>query len=104
MVLFAGEVMRDKISKICSYFGASLYKFPEGVEDYRSMVAEVARRLVESDEIIGKGEQVSSHSLGRAGATRGPAPRPPVLRPPVHAPCSVHTLTCDGASRVRRHR
>ena len=58
MVLFAGEVMREKISKICSYFGASLYKYPESSDDYASMMSEVERRLVESDEILAKGEEV----------------------------------------------
>ena len=46
MALFAGEVMRDKISKICSYFGASLYKFPESADDdYRLMEETVLGRL-----------------------------------------------------------
>jgi V-type H+-transporting ATPase subunit a len=63
MVLFAGEVMREKISKICSYFGASLYKFPEGSDDYTAMVAEVERRLAESHEILSKGEQVMHEML-----------------------------------------
>ena len=34
MVFFAGEVLKDKISKIASYFGASLYKFPETTADH----------------------------------------------------------------------
>ena len=65
MVLFAGEVLRDKISKICSYFGASLYMFPENPSEYTAMVAEVQRRLAESDEILAKGEAVMSELLGR---------------------------------------
>ena len=67
MVLFAGEVMRDKISKICSYFGATLYKFPEGAGELSSMAAEVERRLVESDEILSKGEQVLHELLASLG-------------------------------------
>ena len=63
MVLFAGEVMREKISKICSYFGASLYKYPESSDDYASMMSEVERRLVESDEILAKGEEVLKELL-----------------------------------------
>ena len=65
MVLFAGEVVRDKIAKISSYFGASLYMFPENPSEYTAMVAEVQRRLAESDEILAKGEAVMSELLGR---------------------------------------
>ena len=63
MVLFAGEVMRDKISKICSYFGATLYKFPESADELSTMTAEVERRIVESDEILKKGEDVLQELL-----------------------------------------
>jgi len=58
MVLFAGEVMRDKISKICAYFGATLYKFPEAPDEHASMTVEVEKRLVESGEILKKGGEV----------------------------------------------
>ena len=58
MVLFAGEVMREKISKICAYFGATLYNFPESADELTAMVAEVERRIIESDEVLGKGEAV----------------------------------------------
>ena len=63
MVLFAGEVMRDKISKICSYFGATLYKFPEAAEDLAAMSHEVEMRLGESEEILSKGAQVINELL-----------------------------------------
>jgi V-type H+-transporting ATPase subunit a len=63
MALFAGEVMRDKISKICSYFGASLYKFPESADDLAAMSLEVESRLVESAEILSKGAQVINELL-----------------------------------------
>jgi len=69
MVLFAGEVMADKITKICSYFGAALYKFPEAKEDYQEMMVEVRRRLLESDEILSKGEAVMAELLGRVAGT-----------------------------------
>jgi len=64
MVLFAGEVMRDKITKIASYFGASLYRFPELKEDYDVMVTEVQRRLDESHEVLAKGDAVMGALLG----------------------------------------
>jgi len=63
MVLFAGEVMRDKISKICSYFGANLYKFPDSADDFAAMTAEVARRLIESDEVLSRGDHVLHDTL-----------------------------------------
>ena len=63
MALFAGEVMRDKISKIASYFGATLYKFPESPEELLTMAEEVERRLKESDEILAKGEVCISPDL-----------------------------------------
>ena len=63
MVLFAGEVMRDKISKICSYFGAMLYKFPETADELDAMKIEVDKRLVESNEILSKGAQIINELL-----------------------------------------
>ena len=52
MVLFAGEVMREKASKICAYFGATLYNFPESADELTAMVAEVEQRIIESDEVL----------------------------------------------------
>jgi V-type H+-transporting ATPase subunit a len=58
MVLFAGEVMRDKISKICTYFGASLYKYPEAADERADMDAEVDLRLAESEDVLKQGTAV----------------------------------------------
>jgi len=69
MVLFAGEVMRDKISKICAYFGATLYKFPETEDELVSMTAEVEKRLVESDTVLKQGEKVLQDLLASFATT-----------------------------------
>jgi len=63
MVLFAGEVLKDKVSKICSYFGGSLYKYPTLDNEHREMSAEVERRIVESGEILARGNNVLSELL-----------------------------------------
>jgi len=63
MVFFAGEVLKDKISKISSYFGASLYKFPETTADHTEMTAEVARRIGESQEVMDRGSEVMRELL-----------------------------------------
>lgn len=63
MVLFAGEVMRDKIQKICTYFGAGLYKFPENVAEHLEMWEEVGRRMTESTEVFTRTQQVMTDFL-----------------------------------------
>ena len=82
MALFAGEVMRDKISKIASYFGATLYKFPESPEELLTMAEEVERRLKESDEILAKGEVCISPDLPHLPISPHVSPCPPRLPPP----------------------
>ena len=67
MVFFAGEVLKDKISKIASYFGASLYKFPESTADHNEMTDEVARRIGESQEVMARGSQVMRELLVKVG-------------------------------------
>jgi len=67
MVFFAGEVLKDKISKIASYFGASLYKFPESTADHNEMTDEVARRIGESQEVMARGSQVMRDLLVKVG-------------------------------------
>jgi len=67
MVFFAGEVLKDKISKIASYFGASLYKFPETTADHNEMTDEVARRIGESQEVMARGSQVMRELLVKVG-------------------------------------
>jgi len=68
MVLFAGEVMNDKVSKIASYFGASLYKFPDSPDDLATMMGEVELRLSESGTVLTQGETVMNELLA-ASAT-----------------------------------
>jgi len=63
MVLFAGEVMRDKISKVCSYFGASLYKFPDTSDELDIMNLRVDERLHESSQVLSQGESVMHELL-----------------------------------------
>ena len=69
MVFFAGEVLKDKISKISSYFGASLYKFPETTADHNEMTDEVARRIGESQEVMDRGSEVMRELLVGVGVS-----------------------------------
>jgi V-type H+-transporting ATPase subunit a len=69
MVLFAGEVMRDKISKVCSYFGASLYKFPDSSDELATMNLRVDERLAESDAVLKQGEHVIIELLTTVATT-----------------------------------
>eukprot|EP00966_Prymnesium_polylepis_P313971 7255319-Prymnesium_polylepis.1 len=63
MVLFAGEFMRDKISKICSYFGAGLYKYPADNDEREEMMAEVRLRMEESRTVLETGDSVFLSTL-----------------------------------------
>jgi len=69
MVFFAGDVLREKISKIATYFSASLYKFPERTGDHEEMTSEVKRRLAESDEVMSRGNAVMRDVLHSVGST-----------------------------------
>jgi hypothetical protein len=69
MVFFAGEVLKDKISKISSYFGASLYKFPETTAEHNEMTDEVARRIDESQEVMDRGSEVMRELLVGVGVS-----------------------------------
>ena len=68
-LLFAGEVLREKISKIASYFGAGLYKYPELSTDHAEMMAEVDRRIAESSEVMARGNDVMRDILITVAAT-----------------------------------
>lgn len=69
MVFFAGEVLKEKISKISSYFSASLYKFPETTAEHNEMTDEVARRIGESQEVIDRGSEVMRELLVGVGVS-----------------------------------
>ena len=71
MIFFAGDVLREKVSKIASYFGASLYTFPELTVDHDEMVIEVQKRLYESEEVMARGDQVMRDVLHAVAATFG---------------------------------
>ena len=43
MVFFAGDVLRDKISKICTYFGATLYRYPDSGVEHAEMSIQVKK-------------------------------------------------------------
>ena len=44
MVFFAGDVLRDKISKICTYFGATLYRYPDSGVEHAEMSIQVKNK------------------------------------------------------------
>ena len=69
MIFFAGDVLREKISKIASYFGAGLYKYPELSTDHAEMMAEVDRRIAESSEVMARGNDVMRDILSTVAAT-----------------------------------
>ena len=71
MVFFSGEVLREKVSKICSYFGATLYKFPDELVDQAEMLLEVEKRIVESDEVRDRGDEVFHGALARVADVFG---------------------------------
>jgi V-type H+-transporting ATPase subunit a len=60
--------MKDKISKICSYFGGSLYKFIDSPVERDEMAAEVGRRLTESAEVLAQGDRVMRNTLAAAAS------------------------------------
>ena len=63
MVFFTGGVLGDKVSKIATYFGATLYKYPEAPIDHAEMVLEVQKRLAESSEVLGRAKAISHLTL-----------------------------------------
>jgi len=52
MIFVAGEVLKSKVSKIATYFGGTLYAYPDMAADQASMISEVQKRLEESSEIL----------------------------------------------------
>jgi V-type H+-transporting ATPase subunit a len=71
MIFFSGDVLRDKVSKICSYFGAILYKFPSVLLEQDEMLIEVEKRIIESDTVKAGGDAVMMSALGRIAETYG---------------------------------
>jgi len=52
MIFMAGEVLKSKVSKIATYFGGTLYAYPDMAADKKAMTVEVDKRLAESEEIL----------------------------------------------------
>ena len=52
MVFFSGAVLGDKVSKIATYFGATLYKYPSTALDHAAMTYEVHKRKAESAQVL----------------------------------------------------
>jgi V-type H+-transporting ATPase subunit a len=71
MIFFAGDVLREKVSKIATHFGASLYNFPEMTPEHEEMSAEVARRIEESTHVMERGTAVLRETLKVAGDALG---------------------------------
>ena len=67
MIFFSGDVAREKISKICGHFGATLYKYPE-TSEHGEMLTEVIKRIAESDEVMASGDSVLRGVLSAAAA------------------------------------
>lgn len=63
MVFFTGGVVGDKVSKIATYFGATLYRYPEAPIEHAEMVLEVQKRLAESSEVLGRAKAISHQTL-----------------------------------------
>lgn len=68
MVFFTGGVLGDKVSKISTYFGATLYKYPEAPIEHAEMVLEVEKRIAESTEVLGRARAISHYTLKTAAA------------------------------------
>ena len=71
MIFFSGDVLREKISKICSYFGATLYKFPDRLVEQAEMLLEVEKRIVESDTVRLSGDAVFCQALDSVAEVYG---------------------------------
>ena len=65
MVFFTGGVLGDKVSKIATYFGATLYKYPDLPGEHARMVVEVDRRLTESSEVLARSTGILNNALQR---------------------------------------
>mmetsp|Transcript_28476 Transcript_28476/g.66743 ORF Transcript_28476/g.66743 Transcript_28476/m.66743 type:complete len:740 (-) Transcript_28476:146-2365(-) len=52
MIFVSGEVLKSKVAKIATYFGGTLYAYPDMAADKAAMAAEVEKRLGESDSIL----------------------------------------------------
>jgi hypothetical protein len=60
MVFFAGDVLRDKISKICTYFGATLYRYPDSGIEHAEMSIQVKKQ---KEQICSVSSSMSHPSL-----------------------------------------
>lgn len=71
MVFFTGGVLGDKASRIATHLGAKLYRFPDDAYGHAEMVFEVAKRLKESTQVLGRSRDILHGSLAAAAAHYG---------------------------------
>lgn len=71
MVFFAGDVLREKVSKICTYFGATLYRYPDAHSEHAEMCIQVESRLAESEEVLSRANKILMDTLERVAACFG---------------------------------
>mmetsp|Transcript_19942 Transcript_19942/g.51426 ORF Transcript_19942/g.51426 Transcript_19942/m.51426 type:complete len:806 (-) Transcript_19942:242-2659(-) len=71
MIFVAGEMLKSKISKIATYFGGTLYAYPDMAADKAQMTAEVNKRLEESAEILRTTAEMKKTMLVEVGKHYG---------------------------------
>mmetsp|Transcript_23716 Transcript_23716/g.76032 ORF Transcript_23716/g.76032 Transcript_23716/m.76032 type:complete len:358 (+) Transcript_23716:68-1141(+) len=69
MVFFSGAVLGDKVSKIATYFGATLYKYPSTALDHAAMTFEVQKRKAESAEALDSSARPPSSAAVNSSST-----------------------------------
>jgi len=72
MVFFSGAVLGDKVSKIATYFGATLYKYPSTALDHAAMTYEVHKRKAESAQVLEQSTAILRGALTSLAAAYGP--------------------------------
>ena len=64
MVLVSGEVLKNKVAKMCAHFGASMYAYPESRHARHSAEARLRVQLLELGELVAASRQQRRQMLG----------------------------------------
>ncbi|EOD23220.1 vacuolar H+-ATPase V0 sector, subunits a [Emiliania huxleyi CCMP1516] len=72
MVFFSGAVLGDKVSKIATYFGATLYKYPSTALDHAAMTYEVHKRKADHSQVLEQSTAILRGALTSLAAAYGP--------------------------------
>jgi len=66
LVFFSGSVLKQKLTKICTFFGLTRYRLPEVAEQRRALLTEVVDQLGASAVVMDRSMQIQKQMLDAA--------------------------------------